>query len=57
MRNGAPAGKPVIAVDSVGAGAGELVHAVKGREASFPLPKQGAPVDVAVVGIIDRVYS
>ncbi len=56
-RDGASAGKPVIAVDTVGAGAGEIVHAVKGREASLPLPREGAPVDVAIVGIVDRVYA
>jgi ethanolamine utilization protein EutN len=56
-RDGSPFGKPMIAADSVGAGAGELVHAVRGREASFPLPKEGAPVDVAIAGIIDSIYS
>ncbi len=55
-RDGTPCGKPLIAVDSVGAGAGEVVHAVKGREASFPLPRPGAPVDVAIVGIVDHMY-
>lgn len=55
-RDGTPCGKPLVAVDSVGAGAGEIVHAVKGREASLPLPRSGAPVDVAIVGIVDRVY-
>jgi len=29
---------------------------VKGREASFPLPRAGAPVDVAIVGIVDHVH-
>jgi len=55
-RDGTPSGKPLVAVDSVGAGAGEIVHAVKGREASLPLPKAGAPVDVAIVGIVDRIF-
>ncbi|MGE5588539.1 MAG: EutN/CcmL family microcompartment protein [Clostridia bacterium] len=55
-RDGTPCGKPLVAVDSVGAGAGEIVHAVKGREASLPLPRAGAPVDVAIVGIVDRVF-
>ena len=43
----------MIAADSVGAGAGELVHAVRQR-GFFPL-KEGAR-DVAIVGIIDRIY-
>lgn len=55
-RDGTPCGRPLIAVDTVGAGAGEIVHAVKGREASFPLPRAGAPVDVAIVGIVDHVH-
>ena len=37
------AGKPLVAVDSVGAGAGEDVFYVRGREAAFPfLPARGA---------------
>lgn len=55
-RDGTACGKPLIAADSVGAGPGDIVHAVKGREASFPLPRAGAPVDVAIVGIVDDVH-
>ena len=32
-----PAGRPLVAADSVGAGAGEYVFFVRGKEASFPL--------------------
>ena len=31
-----PAGRPIIAVDSMGAGVGEEVFFVRGKEASFP---------------------
>ena len=33
---GVAAGRPLVAVDSAGAGAGEKVFFVRGREASFP---------------------
>ena len=31
-----PAGRPLVAVDAVGAGVGEEVFFVRGKEASFP---------------------
>ncbi len=48
------AGKPLVAVDSVGAGAGEDVFYVRGREASFPFLPDDVPADAAVVGIVDH---
>jgi microcompartment protein CcmK/EutM len=51
--DGKPSGKPLVAVDSVGAGAGEDVFYVKGREASFPFLPQEVPADAAIVGIVD----
>lgn len=50
-----PNGKPIIAVDTVGAGAGEFVFLAKSREASLPANVRGTPVDAAVVGIIDSL--
>ena len=49
-----PAGRPLVAVDSVGAGVGEEVFFVRGKEASFPFYPVEAPVDAGIVGIIDR---
>lgn len=49
----APVGKPLVAVDSVGAGPGEEVFYVRGREASFPFLPEEVPADAAIVGIID----
>jgi microcompartment protein CcmK/EutM len=49
-----PAGKPLVAVDSVGAGAAEEVFYVRGREASFPFLPDDVPADAAIVGIIDH---
>jgi ethanolamine utilization protein EutN len=49
-----PAGRPLVAVDAVGAGVGEEVFFVRGKEASFPFSPQEAPVDAGIVGIVDH---
>jgi len=49
-----PAGRPLVAVDSVGAGVGEEVFFVRGREASFPFYPVEPPVDASIVGIVDH---
>jgi len=48
-----PHGKPLVAVDSVGAGVTEEVFYVRGREASFPFLPAEVPADAAIVGIVD----
>lgn len=48
-----PAGRPIVAADSVGAGVGEEVFFVRGKEASFPFYPVEAPVDAGIVGIVD----
>jgi ethanolamine utilization protein EutN len=48
-----PSGRPLVAVDSVGAGVGEIVFFVRGKEASFPFYPVEAPVDAGIVGIVD----
>ncbi|HEV3142106.1 MAG TPA: EutN/CcmL family microcompartment protein [Vicinamibacterales bacterium] len=50
-----PAGRPLVAVDAVGAGIGEEVFFVRGKEASFPFyPDAKPPVDAGIVGIVDH---
>jgi ethanolamine utilization protein EutN len=49
-----PAGLPLVAVDSVGAGVGEEVFFVRGKEASFPFHPAEPPVDAGIVGIVDH---
>jgi len=49
-----PAGRPLVAVDSVGAGVGEEVFFVRGKEASFPFYPIEPPVDATIVGIVDH---
>lgn len=51
-----PRGTPVLTIDSVGAGVGEKVLIVlEGRAAGDALRRRAAPVDAAIVGIVDRV--
>jgi ethanolamine utilization protein EutN len=49
-----PVGRPLVAADSVGAGVGEEVFFVRGREASFPFHPGEPPVDAGIVGIVDH---
>jgi microcompartment protein CcmK/EutM len=46
-------GKPMVALDAVGAGVGELVFWCRGKEASFPFKRDETPTDCTIVGIID----
>ena len=48
-----PKGSPIIALDAVGAGEGELVFWCRGKEASFPFKRDETPTDCTIVGIID----
>ncbi|MCI0490481.1 MAG: EutN/CcmL family microcompartment protein [Blastocatellia bacterium] len=49
-------GKPIVAIDSVGAGKGETVFWCRGREASFPFVPSEVPSDCTIVGIVDSVF-
>ena len=46
-------GTPMVALDAVGAGVGELVFWCRGKEASFPFKRDETPTDCTIVGIID----
>lgn len=48
-------GKPLVAVDSVGSGKGEVVFWCRGKEASFPFVPLDVPTDCTIVGIVDSV--
>jgi microcompartment protein CcmK/EutM len=52
--DGQPSGRTLVAVDAVGAGVGETVFFVRGKEASFPFLPDEVPVDAGVVGIVDH---
>ena len=47
-------GPVLVAVDSVGAGVGDEVFVVRGREASFPFLPDQVPTDLNVIGIVDH---
>ncbi len=49
-------GKPLICTDSTGAGPGEVIYWVRGKEASFPFGTSEPPVDTTIVGIVDSVH-
>ena len=48
-------GRTFIAVDTVGAGEGEIVLIVQGSSARFTESTKTLPVDCAIVGIVDNV--
>jgi len=50
-----PSGSSVVAVDSVGAGAGECVLFTQGSSARMTPATKEAPVDAVIVGIVDSV--
>lgn len=53
---GKPKGVAVLAIDSVGAGVGEQVLIVlEGKAAGDALRRKAAPVDAAIIGIIDTL--
>ena len=47
-------GRVIVAADSVGAGPGEEVFFVRGKEASFLFYPTEVPVDAGIVGIVDH---
>ena len=49
-----PVGRDLVGVDAVGAGVGEEVFFVRGREASFPFLPAEVPTDASVIGITDH---
>ncbi len=50
-----PLGRTFVAVDTVGAGLGEMVLIVQGSSARLTPETKNLPVDTAIIGIVDRV--
>lgn len=48
-------GKPIVAIDTVGSGVGEVVLIVSGSSARQTDITNGVPVDAAIVGIVDQI--
>jgi ethanolamine utilization protein EutN len=51
-----PGANTIVAVDSVGAGTGEMVMFTQGSSARLAPGMKDSPVDAVVVGIVDSVY-
>jgi ethanolamine utilization protein EutN len=52
---GADIGKPLVAVDRIGVGPGELVYFITSREAAMTLDEPFAAVDAGIVGKVDWI--
>ena len=48
-------GDPIIAVDTVGSGIGELVIFVRGTAGRIAAKKMDSPIDASIVGIVDNI--
>ncbi|HSU89455.1 MAG TPA: EutN/CcmL family microcompartment protein [Terriglobia bacterium] len=50
-----PNGPVVVAIDAVGAGAGETVYVCRGREAAYAFKPEEVPTEATVVAIVDSI--
>lgn len=52
---GEPKGSPLVAIDAVGSGEGELVLVVSGSSARQTKRTEGNPVDATIMAIVDFI--
>jgi len=50
-----PKGDPIVTVDTVGAGIGEVVVFTKGTAARIAASRRESSIDAAIVGIVDNI--
>ena len=50
-----PTGRTFVAVDTLGAGQGQMVLVVQGSSARMTPQTEKLPVDAAIIGIVDQV--
>lgn len=50
-------GNPIVAVDTIGAGPGEIIFYATSSEAVIAMDVDMAPVDASIVGIVDSINS
>lgn len=55
ISGGAKGGSPIVALDTVDAGVGDLVLIVRGSSARQAANMSTTPVDAAIIGIIDNI--
>ncbi len=48
-----PQGQPMVALDAIGAGTGEMVFWCRRKEASFPFKREDTPTDCTIIAIVD----
>lgn len=48
-------GDPIMALDTVGSGPGEIIIYITASEAVIPLDVDVAPVDASIIGIVDSI--
>ena len=56
LPNMEPTGKLLVCTDAMGAGAGETVYWVRGKEAAMPFLPDQVPTDTTIVGIVDQIH-
>lgn len=54
-QQGKDQGAKVLALDSVGSGAGETVYCCRGREAGYAWYPDEVPTETAIVAIVDKI--
>jgi len=52
-----PSGNPLVAIDTVRAGEGDLVMYEGGKEAAMSLPNWFNPADASIIGIVDSLFT
>jgi len=50
-------GNPIVAVDTIGAGPGEIIFYATSSESVIAMDVDMAPVDASIVGIVDSINS
>ena len=50
-------GNPIVAIDAIGAGEGEMVFWVGGGDAILAIPDRRLPSDASIVGIVDQLNT
>lgn len=50
-----PQGDPLIAVDTVGAGIGEVIIFTTGTASRIAARKMDSPIDASIIGIVDNL--
>ncbi|HZE88821.1 MAG TPA: EutN/CcmL family microcompartment protein, partial [Verrucomicrobiae bacterium] len=51
-----PRGAILVAADAAGAGAGEIIFYVRGREAAHAFLPAAVPTDAGVTGVVDAIH-